>query len=328
MAAAGNVEVVNTAPYHGYQVLFSPYSPTKIAFTGAQNYGIQGSGVLSIFEEGANGFRDVVRFPWRDAFFGVTWSEVNEAVLVVACGDGSIVIFDQSQPQAPVSVLSGHTAEVSTVEWSIGRQEQLLLSSSWDTTVRLWDPNAQTCVSVFTGHSGIVYEAAWAPHLPHTFASVSADGRVLVWDSSQRGSSSVVCGGGGGEVLACDWSKYDSHSLVTAGTDACIKGWDVRRPLTPLFSFPGHTQSVRRVKCDPFHRHIVASSSYDFSVRLWDVHNPHSPLLDTILHHTEFTYGLSFSPFIQGRLADCSWDSTIKLYSPPAIALQEPAPSS
>ena len=36
------VRVVSTAPYHGYQVLFSPYSPTKIAFTGAQNYGIQG----------------------------------------------------------------------------------------------------------------------------------------------------------------------------------------------------------------------------------------------------------------------------------------------
>lgn len=36
------VQVVNTTPYHGYQVLFSPYSPAKIAFTGAQNYGIAG----------------------------------------------------------------------------------------------------------------------------------------------------------------------------------------------------------------------------------------------------------------------------------------------
>ena len=42
-ADGGNVQVVHTAPYHGYQVLFSPYSPTKIAFTGAQNYGIQGN---------------------------------------------------------------------------------------------------------------------------------------------------------------------------------------------------------------------------------------------------------------------------------------------
>lgn len=31
-----------TAPFHGYQVLFSPYSPHKVAFTGAQNYGIAG----------------------------------------------------------------------------------------------------------------------------------------------------------------------------------------------------------------------------------------------------------------------------------------------
>ena len=33
---------VPTTPLHGYQVIFSPYSPRKIAFTGAQNYGIAG----------------------------------------------------------------------------------------------------------------------------------------------------------------------------------------------------------------------------------------------------------------------------------------------
>ena len=33
---------VSTAPFHGYQVLFSPYSPHKLAFSGAQNYGIAG----------------------------------------------------------------------------------------------------------------------------------------------------------------------------------------------------------------------------------------------------------------------------------------------
>lgn len=39
------------------------------------------------------------RFPWRDGLFDATWSEVNEAVIVVAGGDGNILIFDQSQPQ-------------------------------------------------------------------------------------------------------------------------------------------------------------------------------------------------------------------------------------
>ena len=34
-------QTVSTAPYHGYQVLQSPFS-SKIAFAGAQNYGIAG----------------------------------------------------------------------------------------------------------------------------------------------------------------------------------------------------------------------------------------------------------------------------------------------
>lgn len=34
--------VISTAPFHGYQVVFSPYSPNKLAFVGAQNYGIAG----------------------------------------------------------------------------------------------------------------------------------------------------------------------------------------------------------------------------------------------------------------------------------------------
>ena len=35
---------IPTAPFHGYQVLFSPYSPHKLAFAGARNYGIAGEG--------------------------------------------------------------------------------------------------------------------------------------------------------------------------------------------------------------------------------------------------------------------------------------------
>ena len=39
-----------------------------------------------------------------------------------------------------------------------------------------WDPQTLVCLSIFTGHSGIVYEAAWSPHLHNTFASVSGEG--------------------------------------------------------------------------------------------------------------------------------------------------------
>ncbi len=40
--SAGGAAVVPTSPLHGYQVIFSPYSPSKLAFAGANNYGIAG----------------------------------------------------------------------------------------------------------------------------------------------------------------------------------------------------------------------------------------------------------------------------------------------
>ena len=59
------------------------------------------------------GFREVRRYVWRDGLFDVTWSEMNEAILVAAAGDGSVLIFDQNLADAPAMVLPGHTAEVS-----------------------------------------------------------------------------------------------------------------------------------------------------------------------------------------------------------------------
>ena len=80
---------------------------------------IAGRGGLIIYEEGSGtaggqgGFREVRRYTWRDGLFDVTWSEVNEAILVAAAGDGSVLVFDQSRADVPAMVLPGHTAEVS-----------------------------------------------------------------------------------------------------------------------------------------------------------------------------------------------------------------------
>ena len=42
--AAGGATVIPTGPLHGYQVVFSPYTSSKLAFAGANNYGIAGKG--------------------------------------------------------------------------------------------------------------------------------------------------------------------------------------------------------------------------------------------------------------------------------------------
>ena len=47
--------------------------------------------------------RTHTRYGWSDGLFDVTWSEVNEAILVAAAGDGNVLLFDQSIGHVQVS---------------------------------------------------------------------------------------------------------------------------------------------------------------------------------------------------------------------------------
>lgn len=80
-----------------------------------------GKGALVLYEEvgGHGGFKEVNHYVWRDGLFDITWSEVNEAILVAATGDGSVLLIDQNIAGQPAAVLGGHTAEVSTCVCSV-----------------------------------------------------------------------------------------------------------------------------------------------------------------------------------------------------------------
>ena len=122
-----------------------------------------------------------------------------------------------------------------------------------------------------------------------------------------------------GEALSCDWNKYSDFVLCTSSADASIRGWDLRSVLRPLFQLAGHQLAVRRTCWSPHSAHRLVSASYDFSVRVWDTamasSGPGQPVcLDTLVHHSEFVYGLDCSIHVPGLVADCSWDQTIKLY--------------
>ena len=56
------VAVIPTSPYHGYSILFSPFSPGRIAFVGGLNYGIAGTGALIIFDHSPQGFKELRRY--------------------------------------------------------------------------------------------------------------------------------------------------------------------------------------------------------------------------------------------------------------------------
>ena len=135
-----------------------------------------------------------------------------------------------------------------------------------------------------------------------SYRAHAADETLCIWDSTHPPNSTTQFHAHDGEVLTCDWSKYDQNLIFTGGVDRTIRCWDLRRPTLPLATLSGHTQAVRRLKCDPFHGGRAVSCSYDFTVRIWDIGSPMAPLLETIQHHSEFTFGLDLSSLEAGKV--------------------------
>ncbi|XP_064412120.1 peroxisomal biogenesis factor 7 isoform X2 [Latimeria chalumnae] len=265
---------------HGYAVEESPYFPGRLACAMCQYYGIAGCGTLVVLEQSENGINLFRSFDWNDGLFDVSWSENNEHVLVTGSGDGSLQIWDTENPTGPLQVYKEHTQEVYSVDWSLTRGEQLVVSGSWDYTAKVWDPAVHQSIGTFQGHEGVIYSTVWSPLIPGCFASASGDHTLRVWDVKSAGARLVIPGHQA-EILSCDWCKYDQFS--------------------------------------PFQATVFASCSYDFTVRFWDFSKPES-LLEMVEHHTEFVCGLDFSLHLPGQVADCAWDETVKVYTPSCLA--------
>lgn len=307
-----------TKDRHGYSVGFSPYIPNRLACCTAQYYGLAGCGSLFILDVTPNEIIPVNIYQWNDGLFDLTWSENNENLIVAAAADGSVLLFDVKNSKGPLRVFKEHTKEVNSVHWSQTREENLIVSGSWDCLIKLWSLDSPISLCTFKGHEGIVYDVVWSPWTPGCFASVSGDKTVRIWDK-RTAYPQINISAHVSEVLTCDWNKYDQNMIFSGSVDCLIKGWDIRNPKQCLCELSGHRFAVRRIQASPFNGNSLASCSYDFSVRTWDIRQPHA--MEIILHHTEFVYGLDFNLHIPGQIVDCGWDQLIHVHRPRSLAI-------
>ncbi|CAN4116957.1 unnamed protein product [Withania somnifera] len=98
--------------------------------------------------------------------------------------------------EKPICTLKGHQDDVLDLSWS---RSQLLLSSSIDKTVRLWDVETRSCLKMFA-HNDYVTCIQINPMDDDYFISGSLDAKVRIWNIPDR---KVV-----------DWT--DLHEMVTA----------------------------------------------------------------------------------------------------------------
>ena len=125
------------------------------------------------------------------------WNKYNDTVIATGGVDRLLRTFDIRNPAGgPLSVMQGHDYAVRRLAWS-PHASDVLISASYDMTVRLWNDGsqqpAQTAMGARAGvqmgvmnrHTEFVTGVDWCLFgLGGWVASVGWDERVLLWDAN------------------------------------------------------------------------------------------------------------------------------------------------
>ncbi|MGB6045374.1 MAG: glycosyltransferase family 39 protein, partial [Pirellulales bacterium] len=121
------------------------------------------------------------------------------------------------------NTLVGHESYVTGVAFS--PDGQLLATSSYDNTVRLWDVVTGQLQQTYDGHEGYVRAVRFAPD-GRVLASCSNDGTIRLWDVAQ-GNCLITLTGHDGPVRDVAFSP-DGTILASGGKDRSVRLWNVK----------------------------------------------------------------------------------------------------
>lgn len=206
-------------------------------------------------------------------------------------------------------VFDKHRHIVTSVRFS--PNDSLVITSSVDSTIKIWKRASGEIVREIKQSSGIAY------------LDLSNDGNYVVtgsYDSTVRvwrihdGALIKEFKGHDGTVWTVAFNK-DGKKIVSGGNDAMVNLWDVETGKL-LHKLQGHKRVIWSVK---FSRDgtKIASSSFDFTVKLWNVAD--GKLLWDNKDHTETVVDIAFS-HNDKFLASTSDDKTIRIWN---VAEQE-----
>lgn len=88
--------------------------------------------------------------------------------------------------------LRGHSGPVYCLDFS--PDKMTLLSSSEDTSIRLWNLLTWTCVVVYKGHLFPVWKAVFSPHGGYYFASAGYDSTARLWATDSYSALRIFAG--------------------------------------------------------------------------------------------------------------------------------------
>jgi periodic tryptophan protein 1 len=184
-----------------------------------------------------------------------------------------------------------HVDAVMALSWNTV-QQNLLLSGSADTTVKLWNIENSSCVYSFDLHSDKVQAVTWNVAEPTVFASGGYDKKVFVLDSRQP--TQVRKFEVGFDVECMKWDPFDSQKLYCTTEDGTLHCFDARAD-KKLFTLQAHDVACT-MDASPFHRGMILTASSDKSVKIWSTKNQKPKLVSQKEMEAGKVFAAEFSP--------------------------------
>ncbi|BBM85394.1 WD40 repeat domain-containing serine/threonine-protein kinase [Candidatus Uabimicrobium amorphum] len=214
--------------------------------------------------------------------------------LITGDQDGHITIWNGKKKYAQ---LTGHLAGINNIDI----HEDFVVSSSADSTVRVWNIKERQQICVLGKHKDKVYNAIFSDDGKFVF-SVSRDRTAKVWEFATKKLRRTIDAHTGSVYNVAYNAK--NKSFATTSIDETIKIWSNENTSPQKYHL--HSDKVYCIDFDE-NSNRFASCSRDRTIQLWGQDKA------TLEGHSGTVFSVTFSP--SGRwLASTSSDNSLKIW--------------
>jgi WD40 repeat protein len=169
--------------------------------------------------------------------------------------------------------IQGHERD-RTVVAKYGRNDTVVLSGSYDNTMRLWDAQSGLTIQQFLGHTDRIFDVDMSEDGTRAL-SASADQTVILWDAF-TGEQLRILEGQGAPVQTVNFLP-GSMQAVSGDSEGDIVHWDLetgeiiqRFDAAASKNAVGHLAAINDIAVYPGGRYILSASN-DGTMILWDL---------------------------------------------------------
>ena len=170
-----------------YKIVFSPYIQEKqnSTFSVACSDARIRIYEISKIKQSANISPTKILSGHKNSVFGLSYKPINKKdnnqnkyLLASGSDDYKVGIWDLSHKEPKVKFLLGHSDKVRNVVWF--KDDNILISGSWDGIAFIWDINYFICLSIINHHKSDIYGIDINNKYPYLFSTSSRDCSISI----------------------------------------------------------------------------------------------------------------------------------------------------